>query len=75
MWWMLHFLKYSWTQEEAIQCADLGEIVGAKFDFDVVGQYARPEILSLSVKDHPLTPVSFSASEQNDDNQNRSKTA
>ncbi|XP_074268132.1 bifunctional nitrilase/nitrile hydratase NIT4A-like isoform X2 [Silene latifolia] len=32
---------------------DLGDIARAKFDFDVVGHYSRPEILSLSVKDHP----------------------
>ncbi|KAK1261991.1 Bifunctional nitrilase/nitrile hydratase NIT4B [Acorus gramineus] len=40
---------------------DLGEIVKAKFDFDVVGHYSRPEILSLSVKDNPLSPVTFSS--------------
>lgn len=41
---------------------DLGEIVRAKFDFDVVGHYSRPEVLSLVVKDHPLNPVSFASS-------------
>lgn len=41
--------------------ADLGEIVRAKFDFDVVGHYSRPEVLSLTVKDHPLNPVSFTS--------------
>jgi len=40
---------------------DLGEIVRAKFDFDVVGHYARPEILSLIVKDQPAIPVSFAS--------------
>lgn len=40
---------------------DLGEIVRAKFDFDVVGHYSRPEVLSLTVKDHPLNPVSFTS--------------
>ena len=39
--------------------ADLGEIVRAKFDFDVVGHYARPEVLSLVVNDKPQRPVSF----------------
>lgn len=44
---------------------DLGEIVRAKFDFDVVGHYARPEVLSLVVNDKPHLPVSFtSASEK-----------
>ncbi|KAM7275413.1 hypothetical protein ACFE04_017279 [Oxalis oulophora] len=41
---------------------DLGEIARAKFDFDVVGHYARPEVLSLIVKDHPTKPVTFSSS-------------
>ncbi|KAF3661994.1 Bifunctional nitrilase/nitrile hydratase NIT4 [Capsicum annuum] len=40
---------------------DLGEIVRAKFDFDVVGHYARPEVLSLTVKDHPVSAVSFTS--------------
>uniref|UniRef100_A0A1D1ZJU1 Bifunctional nitrilase/nitrile hydratase NIT4A n=1 Tax=Anthurium amnicola TaxID=1678845 RepID=A0A1D1ZJU1_9ARAE len=40
---------------------DLGEIVRAKFDFDVVGHYSRPEVLSLTVKDQPLNPVSFAS--------------
>ncbi|XP_057534269.1 bifunctional nitrilase/nitrile hydratase NIT4A isoform X1 [Amaranthus tricolor] len=44
---------------------DLGEIAQAKFDFDVVGHYSRPEILSLTVRDHPTNPVTFtSASEK-----------
>jgi beta-cyano-L-alanine hydratase/nitrilase len=41
--------------------ADLGEIVRAKFDFDVVGHYARPEVLSLVVNDKPQLPVSFTS--------------
>ncbi|KAG6522433.1 bifunctional nitrilase/nitrile hydratase NIT4B-like [Zingiber officinale] len=40
---------------------DLGEVVRAKFDFDVVGHYSRPEVLSLTVKDHPQNPVSFTS--------------
>lgn len=40
---------------------DLGEVVRAKFDFDVVGHYARPEVLSLIVKDHPVSSVSFTS--------------
>ncbi|XXG88493.1 hypothetical protein AAC387_Pa12g0692 [Persea americana] len=48
---------------EALISADLdfGEIVRSKFDFDVVGHYARPDVLSLIVKDHPLTPVTFTS--------------
>lgn len=40
---------------------DLGEIARAKFDFDVVGHYSRPEVLSLTVKDHPTNPVTFTS--------------
>uniref|UniRef100_A0A0D9VIP7 CN hydrolase domain-containing protein n=1 Tax=Leersia perrieri TaxID=77586 RepID=A0A0D9VIP7_9ORYZ len=40
---------------------DLGEITRAKFDFDVVGHYARPEVLSLTVKTEPKPPVSFTS--------------
>ncbi|KAG2674376.1 hypothetical protein I3760_13G131400 [Carya illinoinensis] len=44
---------------------DLGEIARAKFDFDVVGHYSRPEVLSLIVRDTPTKPVTFtSASEK-----------
>lgn len=41
--------------------ADLGEIVRAKFDFDVVGHYSRPEVLSLTVKDIAQNPVLFTS--------------
>ncbi|XP_071686047.1 bifunctional nitrilase/nitrile hydratase NIT4B-like [Rutidosis leptorrhynchoides] len=40
---------------------DLGEIARAKFDFDVVGHYARPEVLSLIVRDDPANPVTFTS--------------
>lgn len=40
---------------------DLGEIVKAKFAFDVVGHYSRPEVLSLTVKDDPQSAVSFTS--------------
>ncbi|XP_062219744.1 bifunctional nitrilase/nitrile hydratase NIT4-like [Phragmites australis] len=40
---------------------DLGEIVRAKFDFDVVGHYSRPEVLSLVVKTDPKSAVSFAS--------------
>ncbi|KAL5765438.1 hypothetical protein ACOSP7_016055 [Xanthoceras sorbifolium] len=40
---------------------DLGEIARAKFDFDVVGHYSRPEVLSLIVRDHPAMPVTFTS--------------
>uniref|UniRef100_A0A803KR73 cyanoalanine nitrilase n=1 Tax=Chenopodium quinoa TaxID=63459 RepID=A0A803KR73_CHEQI len=40
---------------------DLGEIAQAKFDFDVIGHYSRPEILSLTVRDQPTNAVSFTS--------------
>lgn len=44
------------------QCSlDLGEIARAKFDFDVVGHYSRPEVLSLVVRDRPTRPVTFTS--------------
>ncbi len=36
---------------------DLAEIVRAKFDFDVVGHYARPDVFQLTVNERPLLPV------------------
>jgi len=36
---------------------DLGEIVRARFDFDVVGHYARPDVFRLTVNEQPAPPV------------------
>lgn len=36
---------------------DLGEIARSKFDFDVVGHYARPDIFQLVVNEQPLPPI------------------
>ncbi|MFO7984446.1 MAG: nitrilase-related carbon-nitrogen hydrolase [Desulfatiglandaceae bacterium] len=46
--------------QEGILYADLnmGEIARGKFDFDVVGHYARPDVFQLRVNDQPLVPVS-----------------
>ncbi|KAL6899460.1 hypothetical protein ACP4OV_006118 [Aristida adscensionis] len=46
---------------------DLGEIARAKFDFDVVGHYSRPEVLSLVVKTYPKTAVSFTSDGKSED--------
>lgn len=40
---------------------DLGDIARAKFDFDVVGHYSRPEVLRLTVNDQPMKPVSYTS--------------
>ena len=36
---------------------DLGEIARAKFDLDVVGHYARPDVFQLIVNERPALPV------------------
>lgn len=36
---------------------DLGEIVRGKYDFDVVGHYARPDVFRLHVNEKPAPPV------------------
>ncbi len=45
---------------EAILTAevDLGEIVKGKYDMDVVGHYARPDVFQLKVDERPKRPVS-----------------
>ncbi|XP_057956576.1 bifunctional nitrilase/nitrile hydratase NIT4B [Malania oleifera] len=50
-------------ESEALISADLdlGEITKEKFAFDVVGHYSRPEVLSLIVRDHPVSPATFTS--------------
>jgi nitrilase len=36
---------------------DLGEIARSKFDFDVVGHYARPDVFQLVINENPSLPV------------------
>lgn len=38
---------------------DANELVRARYDFDVVGHYARPDVFSLSVDERPKRPVEF----------------
>jgi nitrilase len=47
--------------EECILTADLdmAELARAKFDFDVVGHYARPDVFRLEVNEQPQKPVIF----------------
>jgi nitrilase len=52
--------------EECILTAELdfAELPRAKFDFDVVGHYARPDVFHLEVNEQPMKAVTFhSASE------------
>ncbi len=54
-----NFLAGPDTEGEAILTAeiDLGQIVRGKFDLDVVGHYARPDIFQLQVDERRKTPV------------------
>jgi nitrilase len=38
---------------------DLGEIAEGKYDLDVVGHYARPDVLRLIVNEQPARPAQF----------------
>src|SRR5579864_12514 len=50
---------------ECIQVADLdlGEIAEGKYDLDVAGHYARPDVFHLTVNEHPTPVASFSMEE------------
>ncbi len=39
---------------------DLAEVAQSKFDFDVVGHYARPDVFQLIVNEQPMWPVTSS---------------
>jgi len=45
--------------QEGVLYADLnmGEIAQGKYDFDVVGHYARPDVFKLLVNEKPQLPV------------------
>jgi nitrilase len=49
------------TQGETILTAEIdrAQIVRGKFDLDVVGHYARPDIFQLRVDERPKKPVAF----------------
>jgi nitrilase len=49
--------------EEGIVTAelDLAEVARSKFDFDVVGHYARPDVFQLTVNTKPLSSVTRQA--------------
>jgi nitrilase len=44
---------------------DLAQTIRGKFDLDIVGHYARPDIFQLHVDERPKRPVTTHASEAN----------
>lgn len=38
---------------------DQADLARAKFDFDVVGHYSRPDVFRLEVNEQPMKSVSF----------------
>jgi nitrilase len=55
--------------EECVLTADLerADLARAKFDFDVVGHYARPDVFRLHVNEQPMKPVTFGRSSVEED--------
>jgi nitrilase len=51
--------------EECVLFADLdrADLARAKFDFDVVGHYARPDVFRLEVNEQAMKPVVFSGNQ------------
>jgi nitrilase len=61
------FLAGPNLESEAILIAEMDrtQIVRGKFDLDVVGRYARPDIFQLHVDERPKQPVTTKRSEAN----------
>jgi nitrilase len=45
---------------------DMGDIVRAKFDFDPVGHYARPDVLRMTVDEREKRAVTWLGDERGD---------
>jgi nitrilase len=43
---------------------DLAEIAQSKFDFDVTGHYARPDVFRLTVIEKPSVPVVYQSADE-----------
>ncbi len=42
---------------------DMAEIAQSKYDFDVTGHYARPDVFQLRINEKPLAPVTYDSSD------------
>lgn len=51
--------------QEGILCAelDMAEIAQGKYDFDVTGHYARPDVFQLAINERPQAPVAYGAAD------------
>lgn len=49
------------SEEILIASVDPAMLARGKFDFDVAGHYARPDVFSLRVNERPMRPVVFDA--------------
>lgn len=60
-----NFLAGPNTESEAILVAEIdrAQIIRGKYDLDVVGHYARPDIFQLQVDERPKQPVTFHTAE------------
>lgn len=54
-----HVLAGPLYDQEGILIADLdmAQVARSKFDFDVVGHYARPDVFQLTVNERPMLPL------------------
>ncbi len=61
-----NFLAGPDTSGETILIAEIerAQIVRGKFDLDVIGHYARPDIFQLQVDERPKKPLTFKNAEQ-----------
>ena len=52
--------------EEGILFAelDMAEIAQSKYDFDVTGHYARPDVFQLIINEKPFSPVTYKANNE-----------
>ena len=44
----------------------MGEVIRSRFDFDVAGHYARPDVFRLVVNERPQLPVTNDEEEEGD---------